>query len=266
MVLAALTPEVAVSIPINPYESPADPISTAVDDEVQRQGKFKPVHLWGSAAIVALTINVALAIAALWFDGRLFAAYSGFAVADNMDAEWVDGQLNRVNTVSILMVCFRWLTAACVITWMYQCHRNLTALGHGELDSKPIWVVLCWFVPLMNFFCPYQVMQEIWRRSDPDAIDAEPDPGTPLVTSWWLTWLAMIAAGTFANHIAKRQEAAWDHSDMIWWSGAEIFRSSLTIVSALLLIAIIVKLNRRQAQRSVTLTIQNSDSSPPQPL
>ncbi len=245
-----------MSTPINPYESPAAPISAIVGDELQQHGKFKSARVWGVVAILGLAINIALATASVVIVGQLFAAYSGIIVADYMDAEWVDVRLNHFSRMFIPMVVCRWLTAAAVITWMYQSHRNLIALGHRELDSKPIWVVLCWFVPLMNFFSPYHVMQEIWRRSDPDAIHTEPSDDTPLITSWWLTWIATFAAGMFANRLADQREKEWDHWDMIWWSGADALRSSTIIVAALLLIVIIVKLNRRQLDRIVALASQ----------
>ena len=37
-----------------------------------------------------------------------------------------------------------------MIAWTYRCHRNLESLGHRELDSKHIWALLCWIVPVLN--------------------------------------------------------------------------------------------------------------------
>ncbi len=235
---------------MNPYEPPSITDDAAVRDPTHQRRGFTRAQRWGTIAIVALVINIALAFSGLVFNARIFAAYTGIAVADYMDDDWAGVQLDHVRTTFILVYVCRLLTAAVLITWMYRCHQNLTALGHATLDSKPIWVVVCWFVPIMNLFCPYQVMQEIWWRSDPNATDAEPDRSTPLVTSWWLTWLAAIALATWGNRLDQHRDTA---SDMAWTAGIYLLHFFATIAAAFLLISIIAKVNRRQIERFLAL-------------
>ena len=82
-----------------------------------------------------------------------------------------------------------------LIAWMYRTHRNLEPLGHRKLDSKHIWAIVCWFVPVLNLFCPFQVMREIWVRSYPEGL--KPLDSAPPVHSifwWWLLRVAAVAA------------------------------------------------------------------------
>jgi len=82
-----------------------------------------------------------------------------------------------------------------LIAWTYRCHRNLESLEHRNLDSKHIWALLCWFFPVLNLFCPYQVVREIWWRSHPLAANTpESAPASHLVFWWWL--MRMTALGT----------------------------------------------------------------------
>lgn len=82
-----------------------------------------------------------------------------------------------------------------LVGWTYRCHRNLESLEHRNLDSKHIWALLCWFFPVLNLFCPYQVVREIWWRSHPLAADTpESAPVSHLVFWWWL--MRVTALGT----------------------------------------------------------------------
>jgi hypothetical protein len=88
------------------------------------------------------------------------------------------------------------LSMTLLIAWTYRCHRNLESLGHRELDCKHIWAIICWFIPVLHLFCPYQVMREIWWRSNPDSQPVPKfSPATHLVASWGLVRATTKIAG-----------------------------------------------------------------------
>ena len=54
--------------------------------------------------------------------------------------------------------------------WIHRASWNipLFRLLHSQVPRFSVgWEVGPWFVPFMSLFRPYQVMQEIWRRSLP---------------------------------------------------------------------------------------------------
>lgn len=61
-----------------------------------------------------------------------------------------------------------WLELGALMYWQYRTHRNLEALGTAEQRHEPATSTVWWVVPLVNWWLPVVVMQEIWRGSDPN--------------------------------------------------------------------------------------------------
>jgi hypothetical protein len=237
---------------LNPYEPPSviEPPDEAQSSALQAPTGLIPLDSWGTLAQVALLLNVILAVVSIALSARLFAAYSGLLVADYMDEDWVERIERPIRTIFAVMWSFRFVTAAMVVTWMYKAYRNLPILGHSTLDNKPIWAIVCWFVPIMNLFAPYQVVREIWWRSDPEILTANPHRSTPLVVSWWTVWISNMVLALWTNHVNKYVETA---TDMVWATGSDLLHLTATTVAAVLLMAIIAAINRRQLNRYAAL-------------
>jgi hypothetical protein len=54
-----------------------------------------------------------------------------------------------------------------------RAYRNLPALGAESPRFSSGWAVGAWFVPFLNLVRPKQIMDDIWRASDP-ALPAHP--------------------------------------------------------------------------------------------
>ena len=59
------------------------------------------------------------------------------------------------------------VTAVVFIMWMYRAMKNLEGLGYNS-EYSPKDAVIWWFIPLLWFWRPYQVMREIWKGSHPE--------------------------------------------------------------------------------------------------
>ena len=56
-------------------------------------------------------------------------------------------------------------TVVSFLMWNHRVSRNLRSLSARGQRFTPGWAVGWWFVPIMFYFHPYQVMAEIWRGS-----------------------------------------------------------------------------------------------------
>ncbi|MGI8982157.1 MAG: DUF4328 domain-containing protein [Pirellulaceae bacterium] len=126
------------------------------------------------------------------------------------------------------------ITRLSLIAWMYRCHRNLESLGHRVLDSKHVWVIICWFVPLLNLYCPFLVMREIWWRSYPGAENSlEQAPASYLVFWWWLLNVTAVIgtyfASTFSSYQTWPQYHVFLRTSLLSWA-CEIACEILAIV------------------------------------
>lgn len=92
------------------------------------------------------------------------------------------GLLGGINIV--LVVAF--------IVWFWRAYANLEALGRPG-RRKAGWAIAAWVIPIGNFYIPYQIGSEIWRKSS--AADAPPgssgDVNVEPVVSWWALFLLM---------------------------------------------------------------------------
>lgn len=91
------------------------------------------------------------------------------------------------------------LVAAVLFTaWLSRARDNAEAISPLPHVRGRAWIVLGWIVPVVNLWFPYQVVQSIWRTSDPSRVAGGPTnvPTSPLVVGWWVSYL-VFTTGSF---------------------------------------------------------------------
>ena len=91
------------------------------------------------------------------------------------------------------------------ICWMYRAIVNLKSLFVDTFDTKPVWAIVSWFIPIGGLFMPYAIVQKIAQASDPKESDSswKTAPTPWYLPLWWLMWLS---AGTFCLLITQAIE------------------------------------------------------------
>ena len=69
------------------------------------------------------------------------------------------------------------LVAVLFLAWFRRVYRNLEALGARGLRFKTGWAFWGWFVPLLGLLRPKQLLDDVWRASDPDLPPTTPARG-----------------------------------------------------------------------------------------
>jgi hypothetical protein len=115
---------------------------------------------------------------------------------------------DRNNVLSAVQLIGFAVTAVFFIVWTRRAYRNLRPLGAGGLRYTEGWAVGAWFVPILNLIRPKQIVDDIWRASDPDLAITDP-PGpvstwqgkavSPLLHVWWVLWLGAVLVSTIAS-------------------------------------------------------------------
>src|SRR5205814_7974791 len=92
------------------------------------------------------------------------------------------------------------------LVWLRRAYRNLALVGSKRSRFTLRQAIGYWFIPFVNVVWAYQVMKDLWLRSesmnDRDAYDDLPAP--PLLSGWWgmsLAWgvLEPVVAATARN-------------------------------------------------------------------
>ena len=84
--------------------------------------------------------------------------------------------------------------ALAFIAWLHRSRINVRAFGCRRFRYSRTWAIIGFFIPILNFFRPYQVVSEVWRASDPRAVETPvawiPMPVSRYVLAWWVMFLA----------------------------------------------------------------------------
>jgi len=111
------------------------------------------------------------------------------------EAATADG---RQALVDLLQAGVYVATAIPFLVWFHRAYANLPALGMAPLEVGAGWAIGGWFVPLLNLVRPKEIMNDIWRGSDPNRASRldgfwRVGPVSGLVHLWWtlvlLSWL-----------------------------------------------------------------------------
>src|SRR6266513_6359483 len=131
------------------------------------------------------------------------------------------------------------------LVWLRQAYRNLALVGSKRSRFTTRQAVGYWFIPLVNLVRAYQVMKDLWLRSesmnDRDAYDDLPAPA--LLSGWWgmsLTWgaLEQVVAAT-----ARGAQTSLDLTDV---TDVALVGSAVGIVATVLAIRVVRGIDQRQ--------------------
>src|SRR5829696_4397015 len=157
------------------------------------------------------------------------------------------------------------VTAALWLAWFRRAYLNLPALGARRLRFRPWWAVGAWLLPVFSLFRPKQVLNDIWRASDPDLPPDQADTWRrrPVaeVLGWW--WLAFVASVLVRSITTSAVHAAADFMllgllpeqfDRFQASaGMQVVADLLTVLCGLLALRVVRRTTSRQGERAAHL-------------
>jgi hypothetical protein len=177
---------------------------------------------------------------------------------------------DRVGLYAIVALAVLVATGIAFIAWFYRAYVNIEHLGASELRMGKGWTIGAWFVPILNLVRPKQLMNDIWRASDPartagDRTDWKSAPVAGLI-HWW--WGLLLVSGFVANVGAREVDAAGSLSERRSAGQWEMYGEYMTIVAAILAILVVRAVTSRQEVRAAVIgaTATQVAYEPAQPL
>ena len=162
----------------------------------------------------------------------------------------------RQATIAIAQLVIFIVTIIVFVVWFRRMYRNLPALGARGLRFTPGWAVGGWFVPFLNWVRPVQIMNDIWKASDPDSVE-QPDttwpsrPVTPLIGFWWASWILANLVGQYSFRVTTDTT---DLEELQRVSIALIAADITSAVSTLFAMAVVWRTTTRQEARASRLS------------
>jgi hypothetical protein len=155
------------------------------------RGAVKPIRGLGIAASVLIGLSVLTAIASAWSDWLTYDVVAdyldGAARVTEADLAAADSFAALTSLPDVLAVV---AAGAVFIVWLWFARRNCEVLyGKAGHRRTSVWVGWSWFVPVVSFWFPYQVVQDVYRPSTRLS-------GTA-VRWWWAALATKLCLGQF---------------------------------------------------------------------
>lgn len=209
--------------------------------------------VWAQRALIALSLLNVIGIASDLAAHSLY--QSELVTSDEIDA-------TDARQAVIGLVQFIGLIVAIVffVRWFRRAYRNLPALGAEPLRFRRGWAVWGWFVPILGWFRPKQIANDIWRASDPEAPSAEGGPSRwqekPVPGLFQLWWAAYLIS-TFLDNVAARYSLRADDVDGYDAEAvAYMVADTAAILAAVLAVLVIRRTTARQEARAARLAVE----------
>ena len=160
-----------------------------------------------------------------------------------------DEALEGLEGISLLFLLVYIPTIVLFLMWIHRASRNLRPLGSNGQRFSPGWAVGWWFIPIMWFFRPYQVVAEVWRGSNPDMlpdIDWKSRAVSALLGWWWGLW---VIHNLFALGASVLDLPGVFDGDATPSSGAlqlDLLSTALAVPAGVLAILVVLRITRRQ--------------------
>ncbi len=229
-------------------------------------GRFQPLSGPAERVRRVLWLMVALAIvgtAANLNDTAAFRRLSGEPPGPGSPGPLADGVFAAEGIVLLV-------TALLFLLWFRRAYHNLAPLGARGLRFAGGWAIGAWFVPLLGLVRPKQVLNDIWRASDPELpVDDDGSwrrkPVPSVLTWWWLAFLASMIARAITTESVHALAVLMTFGlasralDQVQpTSGVQSLADLLSVVAGLLALRVVRIITARQEARAARVA-----TSPP---
>jgi hypothetical protein len=149
------------------------------------------------------------------------------------------------------------------LLWYSRAYRNIIGMGVRNARYGTRWAVWYWFIPIVNLFRPKQVMNDIWKGSDPDlgadAVGWKERALPALLHWWWGIWLLANWIGNVYGRQALDDNSAPD--ELRDEAMISLAADLSDMVAAALGILVVHKITTRQEARRRKLAPDGSELS-----
>jgi len=183
--------------------------------------------------------------------------FSAVADADSNDT--------RQQFVGIGEIIIHILVIIYFIMWFRRAYFNLHSLGCYVRYSEG-WAAGAWFVPFLNLVRPFEIMKDIWNRTQERAQEGMENPqkeSSAILGVWWALWIITGIAGNIIFRL--RMSGGQDAGGLMSIDKAEMIIDAITLINIFLIITIIKKVNGFEERLKDVIAVENIAAEEPDP-
>ena len=135
------------------------------------------------------------------------------------------------------------------LNWFRRAYGNLHRAGITYIEHKESMAVWTWFIPIIWFYRPVQIMNEIWTETQEKIKKLnstyEMKSGGLIIGLWWSLFIISNFIGRYVLKSAFKQDTI---EQLIESSEATLISDIMQIPEALLVILIVHKLSKMESK------------------
>jgi hypothetical protein len=213
----------------------------------------RPLRRLGQAVIGLLGLVILVNLIALWADMLQLALLTDVRDGQRVTLEQLTESDDRVTTTVLLQSGTYVACTIAFLIWYGRAYRNVARMGADGLRWGRRWAIAYWFIPIANLFRPKQVVNDIWRASDPDLPPVAhhwADKRVPALFHWW--WALWILSSAVSNVLFRRSlEGAQTPDELVSVATTYVVIDVIDIIPAVLAMLVVRAITNRQEERRV---------------
>ncbi|WP_031509937.1 protein kinase domain-containing protein, partial [Streptomyces megasporus] len=137
------------------------------------------------------------------------------------------------------------------LVWFWRVRMNAEAFAPGQIRHAPGWAIGSWLVPVVCFFMPKQIMNDICDHSDPTSTRTtwygpRQSSNRGLLNGWWTLWLIGLVGGVLNHELWYEAATVEDAEGTVALS---LMLDLLAVPATVLAILVVLRLTALQEDR-----------------
>ena len=161
------------------------------------------------------------------------------------DMEAANANDMRVSVIAIGNLIVIICSIVFFILWFRRAYNNLHLTQQVNLLYTEGWAAGAWFVPFLNLVRPYQIMNEIWNKTQEATKNLLSFKGSSLVGWWWAIYLISNIATNISYRLFN-DDSSYD--GLISSTNAQIISNFIEIPSIIITILMVKKTAAMEAK------------------
>lgn len=153
-------------------------------------------NLKAKYSIAMIWVIIILNILSLIIEVPLFLLGENILSTDNIDQNIILVVDSISSYTTLLTLAASIISIITFIRWFKQAYYNIE-LRVGKLKYNNSWTIASWFIPIVNLFIPYEMMKDLYTKTDQYLLCHSMEPYTErlktnYVNGWWTLWIIFL--------------------------------------------------------------------------
>jgi hypothetical protein len=160
---------------------------------------LKPNVARAKKAMFMIWVVLGIDVISFFSDWMQYALLNG----SNISSRAAESNDTRVQVIAILWLLFWIISGITFIRWFWRSYENVK-LFSGETRFGPGWACGAWFTPFICLWRPYQIMKDIFQRTNEllNKFEIKQELKMGVMRGWWFLWIisAVLSQIIFRNN------------------------------------------------------------------